>query len=167
MLGQIIASLNVPCRRLLAGDGITTVDFTLGAFAGVVEGIAIDARAARKRDPGLGGTFGTAKNLDEYQYRICTLLPSLADSNLSKLQLQKYRVGIIASFAKLATTIRSGADILEWNKHAQALLVEASDAYVAATRSQKMPQPNTGDAFQFFGVPEEQVDRALRSMYGY
>lgn len=151
---------------MLSGDGITTVDFTVSALAGIFEGIAIDARSARKANPALGETFGTAKNLDEYQYRICALLPTLADSNPSKIQLQKYRVGIIASFAKLVAALKSGT-ITEWNGHARELLVEASDAYVAATSGRKMPEPKIGAAMAFFGVPEEQADRALRSMYGY
>lgn len=167
LLGSIISrGLCAPCRRFLAGDGITTVDFTVNALAGIFDRIAIDARSARKNVPVLGETFGTAKNLDEYQYRICALLPTLADSNPSKIVLQKYRVAIIAAFAKLAASIKSGA-VEEWNSHAKALLVEASDAYVAATANRKILEPRTGPVFAFFGVPEEQTDGALRSMYGY
>lgn len=167
LLGSIILiGLVSPCRRFLAGDGITTVDFTLNALAGIFDRIAIDARSARKNMPALGQTFGTAKNLDEYQYRICTLLPTLADSNPSKIMLQKYRVAIIAAFAKLAASVKSG-EVDEWNNHAKALLVEASDAYVAATTNRKIQESGAGQAFVFFGVPEEQTGRALKSMYGY
>ena len=166
MLASIIKFLGVPCRRLLAGDGITTVDFTVNEAKGVVGGLSIDARAAKKSSPPMGDAFGIAKNLDEYQYRICMLVPSLADSNTSKIQLQKYRVAMVASFAALVAAIKSG-DVAEWNGHARALLVDASDLYVAATSGQDLPAPRAGDAFAFFGVPEQQVESALRSMYGY
>ena len=167
LLGSILSrGLGISCRRFLSGDGITTADFTVSALAGVFEGIAIDARSARKANPALGETYGTAKNLDEYQYRICILLPTVADSNPSKIQLQKYRVWIIASFVKLAAALKSGS-VVEWNGHAKELLVEASDAFVAATSGRKMPEPKIGAIMAFFGAPEENVDRALRSMYGY
>lgn len=166
MLASIIKFLGLPCRRLLAGDGITTVDFTVNEVKGVVGGLSIDARAAKKDFPPMGEAFGIAKNLDEYQHRICILTPSLADSNPAKIQLQKYRVAIIASFAGLVAAIRSG-DVAEWNGHARALLVDASDLYVAATSGQDVPASRAASAFVFFGVPERQVESALRSMYGY
>lgn len=167
LLGFIISrGLGIPCRRFLAGDGVTTADFTIGSLTGIFEGIAIDARSARKANPVFGDTFGTAKNLDEYQHRICMLSSTLADSNPAKMLLQKYRVGIIAAFAQLVPALKSG-QVSKWNEHARALLVEASDVYVAATSGRKVPALQVAAAFAFFGVPEEKVDRALRSMYGY
>jgi hypothetical protein len=158
------------CRRFLAGDGITSPDFVLLPLAGVLEGVSIDARAARKSLPALGETFSIAKNLDEYQSRICALVPSLADRNPAKVRLQKYRIGIIAAFAGLAPLFRTGDAVEEWNRHARLLLEEASNAYVAATSSssswQKRYAARTAEAFSFFGVPEEQVDAALDRMYG-
>lgn len=159
--------IGTPCRRLLAGDGITTVDFTVNNAHGIFDRLSIDARAAKKSAPAIGDSFGIAKNLDEYQYRIGSLLPSLADSNPAKIQLQKYRIAIIASFAALVATIKSGASTAEWNVHARALLVGASDLYVAATSGQDMQPAGAGGAFSFFRVPEHEVERAVKSMYGY
>lgn len=167
MLASIIKFLGLPCRRLLAGDGITTVDFTVNEARGVVGGLAIDALAAKKSSPQMGEAFGIAKNLDEYQHRICALVPSLPDSNPAKIQLQKCRVGIIASFAVLVEAIKSGASVVEWNGHARVLLVDASDLYLAASTGQEAPAMRAGPAFSFFGVPEQQVEGALESMYGY
>lgn len=172
VLAAIMRFIGTPCRRLLAGDGITSVDFTVNNAHGIFERLSIDARAAKKSAPAIGGTFGIAKNLDEYQYRICSLLPSLADSNPAKVQLQKYRIAIIASFAALVATIKSGASTAEWNIHARALLVESSDLYVAAAAAatssgQGMQPTRAGDAFSFFGVPEQEVDKAVKQMYGY
>jgi hypothetical protein len=165
-LASIAAHLSAArCKKFLAGDGITSPDFVLLPLAGVLEGVSIDARAARKSLPALGETFSIAKNLDEYQNRICTLVPSLADRNPAKVQLQKYRIGIIAAFAGLAALAGAG-DVAEWNRHARLLLEEASNAYFAATSGQKQYAASMADAFSFFGVPEEQVDAALARMYG-
>jgi hypothetical protein len=167
LLGAIISmGLGAPCQRLLAGDGITTVDFTVRPAPGIFEGLSIDARAAKKRTAAAGEAFGIAKNLDEYQYRICVAVPSLADADPAKIQLQKYRVAIIASFAKLVATVKAGMDLQEWNGHARVLLVEASDCYVMSQAGQKIPASKIGGALSFFEVSEEKVDAALRSVYG-
>ena len=167
MLAHVIKFIGTPCRRLLAGDGITTVNFTINNAQWVFDGLSIDARAAKKSAPAIGDSFGISKNLDEYQYRIGSLIPSLADSNPAKIQLQKYRIAIIASFAALVASIKSGADTAEWNIHARTLLVGASDLYVAATAGQDMPLARAGNTFSFFRVPEHEVEKAVKSMYGY
>ena len=167
MLAYVMKFIGTPCRRLLAGDGITTVDFTVNNAQWVFDELSIDARAARKNAVEIGDSFGIAKNLDEYQYRIGSLIPSLADSNPAKIQLQKYRIAIIASFAALVATIKSGASTAEWNIHAHVLLIGASDLYVAATTGQDMPPARAGDAFSFFRVPEHEVEKTVKSMYGY
>lgn len=166
-LAAIAAHLSAArCKRFLAGDGITSPDFVLSPLSGVIEeGVSIDARAARKSLPALGETFSVAKNLDEYQNKICALVPSLADKNPAKAQLQKYRIGIIAAFARLAPLVRAG-DVEEWNRHAKLILEEASNAYVAATSGQKQYAADTSEAFSFFRVPEEKVDAMLSRMYG-
>jgi hypothetical protein len=164
-LAAIMPHLSAKCRKFLAGDGVATPDFTLASLAGVFEGVSFDARAAKKQTPALGEAFGIAKNLDEYQHRICNLVPSLADSDPSKIQLQKYRVGIIACFAKLASLVRTG-DVAEWSRHARLLLEEASNAYVAVGSGQKPYAASVTAAFLFFGLQENALDRALASMYG-
>lgn len=156
------------CRRFLAGDGITTPEFAIGAFAGVFEGVSIDSRSARKAQPAFGNAFSVAKNLDEYQHKICALVPSLQDSP-AKVTLQKYRIAIAAAFAKLAFIIRDDqSKIQAWTGHARQLLVEASDAYVAATSAAaRIQKPSIGQALAFFGLKEDAVDAALSMAYGY
>lgn len=155
------------CRKFLPGDGITAPEFTISVFPGVFEGLSIDARAAKKVSPAFGDAFSAAKNLDGYQYRICTLVPSLADSP-AKVMLQKYRIAIAAAFAKLVFVIREDQGCLQaWTVHARSLLVEASDAYVAATaNTSRVQKPKIGEALAFFGLPESDVDRALAFAYG-
>lgn len=155
------------CSRFLAGDGITTLDFTINAFPGIFEQVSIDARAAKKHSASFGEAFSIAKNLDEYQHRICGLVPSLADSNPFKVQLQKYRVGIVAAFAKLVPILKAGSDLAEWNFHAKRLLVEASDLYVFATSktAKQVPNVKMDEVFSYLEIPEDSLDRAVKALY--
>jgi hypothetical protein len=92
----------------------------------------------------------------------------LPDSNPSKLELQKYRVGITASFAKLVAALREirQDDLVQWNRHAKSLLEETSEAYVKVKSNAKLEITHHREAFEFFGVPEDKIDAALRSLYG-
>src|SRR5215218_623038 len=122
------------CSKLLSGDGITTVDLTIKGVHGIFGAASIDARSARKSMPAIGDVASAAKNLDEYQFLICSLVPSLSDSNPSKMELQKYRVAIIAAFVKLVPLLLLKSiqqdDFVQWSKHAKALLEETSDTYL-------------------------------------
>lgn len=73
-------------------------------------------------------------------------MPSLSDSP-AKTLLQKYRIAIAAAFAKLVSVIRHDQSNLQaWTGHARILLVEASDAYVAAAAgSSRAQKPGIGD----------------------
>lgn len=155
------------CSRFLAGDGITTPDFTINGLPGIFERVSIDARAAKRYSPSFGDAFSIAKNLDEYQHRICVLVPSLADSNPFKVQLQKYRVGIVAAFAKMVPIFKAGSDLAGWNLHARRLLVEASDLYVFATSktAKQIPKVKMDEVFSYLEIPEESLDRAVKALY--
>jgi hypothetical protein len=97
------------CSKLLSGDGITTSDLTIKGVHGIFGPVSIDARSAKKGVPAIGDVASAAKNLDEYQFLICSMVPSLPDSNPSKMELQKYRVAIIAAFANMPKIF--------WRKH--------------------------------------------------
>lgn len=156
------------CSKLLAGDGITTSELSIKGMQGIFEAISVDARSARKSVAELGQAASVAKNLDEYQFVICSLVPSLPDSDPSKLQLQKYRVGIIAAFAMLASLLKemSSENLAQWNQHARSILEETSEAYVKAKSNAKLQVAGHKEAFEFFGVPEEKIDAALAAFYG-
>jgi hypothetical protein len=185
ILPAIAAQLSTSkCKKILVRDGITSLDFTLAPLGSVFEGFSLDAKAAKKGLPAFGDTFSIAKNLDEYQSRICILVPSLSDRNPAKLRLQKYRIGIIAAFANLASAIQTG-DIEDWNFYAKLLLEEASNTYVEAS-AQKTSEPDrysdsddddgekekkkepdiVVEALSFFGVPEKELEATLSRMYG-
>jgi hypothetical protein len=156
------------CRKLLAGDGITTPELSIRGMQGIFDPVSVDARLVKKSVPAIGETSSIAKNLDEYQFLICSLIPSLPDSNPSKLQLQKYRVAITASLAKLVAALKEirQDDLVQWNRHARLLLEETSEAYVKAKSNAKLQVTSHREAFEFFGVPEDKIDAALHTLYG-
>jgi hypothetical protein len=160
------------CGKLLSGDGITTSDLTIKGVHGLFGPVSIDARSARKSVPAIGDVTSAAKNLDEYQFLICSLVPSLPDSNQSKMELQKYRVAIIAAFAKLVPMLlllksMRQDDLVQWSKHAKALLEETSDTYLKANSNSNLQIASHKDAFEYFEVPVEKVQVALRAFYDY
>jgi hypothetical protein len=169
-LNTIISRLlaGAGCRKLLAGDGITTQDLSITGMQGIFESASVDIRSARDSTPAVGQAASIAKNLDEYQFLICSLIPSLPDSDPSKLQLQKYRVGIVAAFAMLAGFLREARqdEIAQWNTHARSLLEETSEAYVKAKSNAKLQVASRKEAFEFFGVPGDKIDASLRAFYG-
>ena len=159
------------CSKLLSGDGITTFDLTIKGVHGLFGPVSIDVRSTRKIVPAIGDVASAAKNLDEYQFLICLLVPSLPDSNPSKMELQKYRVTILAAFAKLVPLlllkdIRQD-DLVQWSKHAKALLEETSDTYLKANSNSKMQIASHKDVFDYFEVPVDRVQVALRAFYDY
>ncbi|MDQ4014893.1 MAG: hypothetical protein M3136_03925 [Thermoproteota archaeon] len=159
------------CSKLLSGNGITTSDLTIKGVHGIFGPVSIDARSAKKVVPAIGDVASAAKNLDEYQFLICSMVPSLPDSNPSKMELQKYRVAIIAAFAKLVPLLLLRSiqqdDMVQWSKHAKALLEETSDTYLQANSNSKLQIASHKDAFEYFEVPEDRVQVALRAFYDY
>jgi hypothetical protein len=155
------------CHRILSGDGITSPDLTLKAAPGIFAAVSVDARSAKKSVPELAEAASAAKNLDEYQFLICSLVPMLPDSNPCKMELQKYRVAIFAAFARLVGILNEKPQELgEWSKNARWIVEETSEAYLQA-KSGVRPQPlRHREAFEYFGVPDEAVISSLRSFYG-
>jgi hypothetical protein len=159
------------CSKLLSGDGITSFDLTIKGVHGLFASVSIDVRSTRKIVPAIGDVASAAKNLDEYQFLICSLVPSLPDSNPSKMELQKYRVAIIAAFVKLVPLLLlkdiRQEDLVQWSKYAKALLEETSDAYLKANSNSDMQVASHEDAFEYFEVPIDRVQVALRAFYDY
>lgn len=154
------------CSKLLSNDGMTSPFLTIKAMPGVFEAASIDARAARKSMPSIGDACSIAKNLDDYQFLICSLAHSLPDNSQCKLYLQKYRVAIAAAFAGLVVLLQEQSDELgNWNRHAALLLEETSEAYVKAKSNAGLKVSKHEEVFEYFGVPEGAIEAALRSFY--
>jgi hypothetical protein len=173
LINSIISSQlsSSSCSKLLLGDGVTTFDLTIKGVHGLFGPVSIDVRSTRKSMTAIGDVASAAKNLDEYQFLICSLVPSLPDSNPSKMELQKYRVAIIAAFAKLVPLLLlkdiRQEDLAQWSKHAKALLEETSETYHKANSNSKMQIALHRDAFEYFEVPVDRVQVALRAFYDY
>jgi hypothetical protein len=157
------------CSKLLSGDGITTADLTIKGVHGIFGAVSIDVRSARKIMPAIGDVASAAKNLDEYQFLICSLVPSLPDLSLPKMEVQKYRVAIIAAFSKLVLLLKSKRqdDLVQWSRHAKALLEETSDAYLKAKSNPNLQIALHKETFEYFEVPVEKIQAALKAFYDY
>jgi hypothetical protein len=87
------------------------------------------------------------------------------------MELQKYRVAIIAAFAKLVSMLLLKSmrqdDLAQWSKHAKALLEETSDAYLKANSNYNLKVTSHKDAFEYFEVPVDKVQVALRAFYDH
>jgi hypothetical protein len=87
------------------------------------------------------------------------------------MELQKYRVAIIAAFAKLVSLLLlkdiRQEDLVQWSKHARALLEETSDTYLKANSNSKVQIAFHKEAFEYFQVPVDRVQVALRAFYDY
>ncbi len=161
-------SIHLPCRSLVSSDGITTRNFTIDCFPGIYAGASIDAALSRRSINILGNTLGIAKNLDEYQLKICLKIPSLLDSDPVKLHLQKFRIGIIASFAALVSILKSNEPakgLVSWNIYAAKLLRKTSDFFNDIGMDIKLDDNDIEETFEFFQVPAGQVNTAIEELY--
>ena len=156
------------CRNLVSSDGITTRNFTIDCFPGIYASASIDAAQSRRTINILGNTLGIAKNLDEYQLKICLKIPSIPDSDPVKLHLQKFRIGIIASFAALVSILQSNVPakgLVRWNIFAAKLLRKTSDFYNNIGMDIKPDDNDIEETFKFFQVPVGQVNAAIGELY--
>lgn len=177
-LCQIIANKYVinaiKCHKLSSEDGITTQELVIDKVEGLYEAISVNIKSERGKFASLGRAASIAKNLDEYQYIICNEIRSLPDINPFKKELQKLRIMIIASYAKLIpilSSLNSDSEIHEWNQFALILLNQVSDT-VRKTRNDQMYDKPSSDnilksAFDFFGILEQDVDDLLHNIYSF
>ena len=173
-LSQIIVNKyiinDIKCHELLSKDGVTTQDLVIDNVS--FQDISVNIKLQRSRFPSIGSTSSIAKNLDEYQYIVCSEVRSLPDSNPFKKELQKYRIIIMTSFAKLIpilSSLGSDKDLQEWNRFAQVLLTQVSETLHKTRVNQKGYEKSNSkalkSAFDFFGISEEEVDNILQNIY--
>lgn len=161
---------DVKCCKLLFKDGITTQELVIEKVEGIIKGVWIDVRVQKPLVPGLGSACGILKNLDQYQYIVCSEIRSIPDSNPYKKDLQKYRITIIAAFAKFVMIIHSRAEIVlrEWIRFAQLLLEFISDTLARARLGHSYVESNNNSSssmFDYFGIPEKEVEYLLQEIY--
>jgi hypothetical protein len=160
---------DIKCHKLVANDGITTQDLIIDKVEGLFEGIRVNIKSGRRLLPSIGISSGIVKNLDQYQYIVCSEIRSIPDANPYKNELQKYRIAIIASFAKLVPILQSrfDKDLKKWNYFAQILLTQISELLVKERTNQNKYEKSNSDSapFDYFDVPEKEVDNILQSIY--
>jgi hypothetical protein len=159
------------CHKLLSSDGVTTRNLVIEKVDGLLEGISLDTKSEARMLPNIVKALGIAKNLDEYQYIVCSEVRDIPDTSLYKKELQKYRIAIIASFAKLISILlsRSDKDLQKWNNFAQILLTQISEI-LAKVRLKQDKHDNINkdllkSTFDYFDLPESDVDRMLQRIY--
>ena len=91
----------IKCAKILAEDGITTKELVISQLDGLSREMSVNINLLLGKYPNITRTASIAKNLDEYQFLVCREISSIPDFDPLKIQLQKYRVGVIAAFAKL------------------------------------------------------------------
>ena len=162
---------DIKCHKLLSKNGITTQDLIIDKVEGLFEGIWVNIKSQRSLLPSISSASSIVKNLDEYQYIVCSEIRSIPDTSPYKKELQKYRITIIASFAKLIPILRSrfDEDLKKWNYFAQILLTQISEMLVKARLNQNKYDKSNSDLmksmFDYFDVPEKEVDSILQSIY--
>ena len=162
---------NSKCHKLLSSDCITSQDLVIEKISGVLEGIRLNTRSEIRVLPNIATASGIAKNLDEYQYIICSEVREMPDTNSYKRELQKYRIAIIASFGKLVSVLllKSDKELQQWNYFAQILLTQISEIVVKVRLKQNGYHNINKDLkpmFDYFGLSESDVDGLLQSIYG-
>ena len=162
---------NAKCHKLLSSDGITSQDLVIEKIGGVLEGIKLNTRSEIRVLPNITAASGIAKNLDEYQYIICSEVREMPDTNSYKCELQKYRIVIITSFGKLVSVLllKSDKELQQWNYFAQILLTQISEIVVKVRLKQNGYHNINKDLkpmFDYFGLSEPGLDSLLQSIYG-
>jgi len=179
----------IKCTKVLAEDGITTKELVISQLDGLSREMSVNINLLHGKYPNITRTASIAKNLDEYQFLVCREISSIPDFDPLKIQLQKYRVGVIAAFAKLVAILEDAdnlsAELEKWNSFANSLLVETSETLLKARNKMKKKEghnndSNSSDQFQagysqqnlrikealnFFGVPENDIDEELIRVY--
>ena len=179
----------IKCTKVLAEDGITSKELVISQLDGLSREMSVNINLLHGKYPNITRTASIAKNLDEYQFLVCREISSIPDFDPLKIQLQKYRVGVIAAFAKLVAILEDAdnlsAELEKWNSFANSLLVETSETLLKARNKMKKKEghnndSNSSDQFQagysqqnlrikealnFFGVPENDIDEELIRVY--
>jgi hypothetical protein len=179
----------IKCTEVLVENGITSKELIISQLDGLSREMSVNISLLRGKYPNITRTASIAKNLDEYQFLVCREISSIPDIDPMKIQLQKYRVGVIAAFAKLVAILEDvdniSAELEKWNSFANSLLVETSETLLKARNKMKKKKghnndSNSSDQFQagysqqnlkikealnFFGVPEYDIDGELIRVY--
>jgi len=172
------------CKKFLASDGISSNNLLLKDQTGKVLLNCKNVNALKDKIDGIGISFAITKNLDEYQFLLCNYIPVLPDHDVFKLKFQKMRLLITMFINKLVDVLLQpnirAKDLIDLNKHGNAILLEVSELtheyrerdkddtvkYVLNQKNIDTINLNT-DYFTKFNTTEIQINKILLSIYGY
>ena len=172
------------CKKFLTSDGISSNNLLLKDQTGKVLLNCKNVNALKDKIDGIGISFAITKNLDEYQFLLCNYIPVLPDHDVFKLKFQKMRLLITMFINKLVDVLLQpnirAKDLIDLNKHGNAILLEVSELtheyrerdkddtvkYVLNQKNIDTINLNT-DYFTKFNTTEIQINKILLSIYGY
>src|SRR5919197_1834016 len=105
------------CHKLLSSDGISSTDLAIEKSSGLFESVRANKKSEASLLPSILKPSGIAKDLDEYQYIVCSEVCDIRDANPYKKELQKYRIATVASMLKLVSILfsRLDKDLQNWS----------------------------------------------------
>lgn len=187
MLISRILSSSKPCKKQLEFDGISSNRFILKDQSGKLLLSIKNVPTLKDKIIGLGNSITIVKNFDEYQYLLCSQVPTLSDQSIWKFKFQKIRVLIYLYLDKLTSylVINPAPNIREnvlgnLNRTGNAILLETSELIqiFRETLPASIPKLDTkkdldiqinlkNDHFTIFQINEKEVNNTLLSYYGY
>jgi hypothetical protein len=164
--------LSYQCKKYLVKDGITSSYFEIEKYPGFFNKTNLDVISLKKRFPQLKNSFSILKNLDHYQYLICTLIPNISDTNPFKKVLQKNRFIIIFSFAKFFELLdNNNFDQIEsWNFLSTKLLEVVAytvNSFRQGTTFEEIINESKLDEelFNYLNLDIDKIDKVLNQYY--
>jgi hypothetical protein len=163
---------NLDCFFAILSDGIASDNFMITKSDGLFLPTTLNVQF-KNRYPSLGKTFSIAKNLDFYQNKICQLVPSFPDLSSMKINLQKYRVIVIALLLRLVEIIHtrlSEPSLQEWNIHADSVLISTSETVINSNSNQsasgvKNITEISASTFLYLGLDNKNLEKNISSFY--
>lgn len=175
------------CKKQLEFDGISSNRFILRNQSGKLLLSIKNVPTLKDKIPGLGNSITIVKNFDEYQYLLCSQVPTLNDNSVWKFKFQKIRILIYLYIDKLTRLVVddqppklrcTALDTL--NKTGNGILLETSEIIQLFRETLPADIPILDikkdlniqislkkDHFAIFQMNEKDVDTILLSYYGY
>lgn len=104
MISHILSN-SKPCKKQLEFDGISSNRFILRNQSGKLLLSIKNVPTLKDKILGLGNSITIVKNFDEYQYLLCSHVPTLNDGSIWKFKFQKIRILIYLYIDKLTRLV--------------------------------------------------------------
>lgn len=160
------------CNKFLVKDGISSPFFEIKKHPGFFSETRLDVLSLRNKCPDIRTSLSILKNLDHYQYLICTLIPNIADTNPYKKLLQKIRFIIIFSFAKFLELLNDKKfdEIDHWNFLSKKLLEKVAEMVNYFRQGTKFDEilneiKLDDELFHYLNIDKEIINEALDQFY--